>query len=130
MELNWKNSFLMYFHFQSTKKRNLYSIEICESINRTFAVWEVCREDEFSPLKNGAGSKDTPETCRRDLILQHIRYLKQAGGLLQYVFYLENLININLNFSSRETDGNICEISPLVSYSGEVKNSYQSKTSL
>ncbi|CAF4363977.1 unnamed protein product, partial [Adineta steineri] len=67
----------------------------------TFAVWEVCREDEFSPLKNGTGSKDTAETCRKDLMLQHIRYLKQAGAILQ------------------ETNENSCEISPLVSYSGE-----------
>ncbi|CAF4438050.1 unnamed protein product, partial [Rotaria socialis] len=66
-----------------------------------FAVWEVHREDEFSPLKNGTGTKDTPETCRRDLILQHIRYLKQAGALLQ------------------EVNENCCEISPLVSYAGE-----------
>ncbi|CAF1514076.1 unnamed protein product, partial [Rotaria sordida] len=59
----------------------------------TFATWEVRREDEFSPLKNGAGNKDTAETCRRDLILQHIRYLKQVGTLLQ------------------KTNENICEIS-------------------
>ncbi|CAF0970948.1 unnamed protein product [Rotaria sordida] len=69
--------------------------------SKTFATWEVRREDEFSPLKNGTGNKDTAETCRRDLILQHIRYLKQAGALLQ------------------ETDENVCEISPLVSYAGE-----------
>ncbi|CAF0760894.1 unnamed protein product [Adineta steineri] len=69
--------------------------------SKTFAVWEVCREDEFSPLKNGTGSKDTAETCRKDLMLQHTRYLKQAGAILQ------------------ETNENSCEISPLVSYSGE-----------
>jgi UDP-N-acetylglucosamine/UDP-N-acetylgalactosamine diphosphorylase len=60
-------------------------MDVSELINRTFAVWEVSREDEFSPLKNASGSKDTPETCRRDLLLQHIRYVKQAGGLLSYV---------------------------------------------
>jgi UDP-N-acetylglucosamine/UDP-N-acetylgalactosamine diphosphorylase len=49
----------------------------------------VIREDEFSPLKNGTGSKDTPETCRRDLILQHIRYLQQADAILQYVLFLK-----------------------------------------
>ncbi|CAF1104212.1 unnamed protein product [Adineta ricciae] len=68
---------------------------------KTFAVWEVCREDEFSPLKNGSGPKDTAETCRRDLIHQHIRYLKQAGAEIT------------------ESDETICEISPLVSYAGE-----------
>ncbi len=49
----------------------------------------MIREDEFSPLKNGTGSKDTPETCRRDLILQHIRYLQQADATLQYVLFLQ-----------------------------------------
>jgi UDP-N-acetylglucosamine/UDP-N-acetylgalactosamine diphosphorylase len=94
---------------------------ICFFVNRTFAVWEVRREDEFSPLKNGAGNKDTPETCRRDLIFQHIRYVKQAGGLLEYGFILKELIKYKLRVF-RETEENICEISPLVSYSGEVKN--------
>jgi UDP-N-acetylglucosamine/UDP-N-acetylgalactosamine diphosphorylase len=61
-------------------------INISRYINRTFAVWEVRRDDEFSPLKNGTGTKDTPETCRRDLIFQHIRYVKQAGALLEYGF--------------------------------------------
>lgn len=69
---------------------------------RSFAVWEVRRDDEFSPLKNGAGNKDTAETCRRDLLLQHKRFVKQAGAVL-------------------DTDDSICEISPLVSYAGEVK---------
>ncbi|UJR33139.1 hypothetical protein I4U23_020596 [Adineta vaga] len=69
--------------------------------SKTFAVWEVRRDDEFSPLKNGSGTKDTAETCRRDLIFQHIRYLKKAGAKIQ---------------KEAET---ICEISPLVSYSGE-----------
>ena len=47
---------------------------------RTFAVWEVRREDEFSPLKNESGAKDTAATCRRDLMLQHVRWLQQAGA--------------------------------------------------
>lgn len=50
--------------------------------NRTFAVWEVRREDEFSPLKNGSGSKDTAATCRRDLMAQHARWLQDAGAYL------------------------------------------------
>lgn len=53
------------------------------NIPRTFAVWEVRRDDEFSPLKNGTGDKDTPETCRRDLLHQHSRFIQQAGGILK-----------------------------------------------
>ncbi len=49
---------------------------------RKFFVWEVRREDEFSPLKNGSGTKDTAVTCRRDLMLQHVRWLQTAGAIL------------------------------------------------
>jgi UDP-N-acetylglucosamine/UDP-N-acetylgalactosamine diphosphorylase len=76
--------------------------------SKTFAVWEVRREDEFSPLKNGSGSKDTPVTCRRDLMLQHVRWLQEAGA------YLPADITKYI-----ETDGKTCEIFPLVSYAGE-----------
>ncbi len=70
----------MFFHFQSRKiiKRDQQT----KIFNRTFAVWEVCRDDEFSPLKNGSGAKDTAATCRRDLMLQHVRWLEQAGANL------------------------------------------------
>lgn len=43
---------------------------------KKFYVWEVRREDEFSPLKNGSGTKDTATTCKRDLMLQHVRWLQ------------------------------------------------------
>jgi len=76
--------------------------------SKTFAVWEVRREDEFSPLKNGSGSKDTAATCRRDLMLQHVRWLQEAGA------YLPSDITKHI-----ETNGKTCEISPLVSYAGE-----------
>jgi UDP-N-acetylglucosamine pyrophosphorylase len=49
---------------------------------RKFFIWEVRRDDEFSPLKNGSGTKDTPVTCRRDLMLQHVRWLQAAGAIL------------------------------------------------
>ncbi|CAF1628098.1 unnamed protein product, partial [Didymodactylos carnosus] len=52
--------------------------------SKTFAVWEVKREEEFSPLKTSEGSKDTPATCRRDLMAQHSRWLKQAGVEVPY----------------------------------------------
>ena len=49
--------------------------------DRNFAVWEVLREDEFSPLKNAnTEPKDTPATCRHALLDMHRRFLLGAGG--------------------------------------------------
>jgi len=76
--------------------------------SKTFAVWEVRRDDEFSPLKNGSGPKDTAVTCRRDLMLQHVRWLEEAGA------YLPSDITEHI-----EVNGKTCEISPLISYAGE-----------
>ncbi|KAJ1678861.1 UDP-N-acetylglucosamine pyrophosphorylase, partial [Spiromyces aspiralis] len=45
------------------------------------AVLEVAREDEFSPLKNAPGSAtDCPETSRRHLIEQCVRFARAAGA--------------------------------------------------
>ncbi|KAI8068172.1 nucleotide-diphospho-sugar transferase [Gilbertella persicaria] len=46
-----------------------------------FSVLEVDRKDEFSPLKNAPGTgADCPETSRRDIVAQHVRFIEAAGG--------------------------------------------------
>lgn len=76
---------------------------------KRFAVLEVARKDEFSPLKNAPGTgSDDPETSRRDLLLQHRRFLEAAGAKVK-------------------EDAEI-EISPLVSYAGEGLESVKGKT--
>lgn len=73
-----------------------------------FAVLEVERNEEFSPLKNAPGTgSDDPETSRRDLLAQHQRFLVHAGAKVQ--------------------EGVEIEISPLVSYAGEGLESVKGK---
>ncbi|KAF8808108.1 UDP-N-acetylglucosamine diphosphorylase [Phlegmacium glaucopus] len=73
-----------------------------------FAVLEVERNEEFSPLKNAPGTgSDDPETSRRDLLAQHKRFLEQAGAKLN--------------------DAVEIEISPLLSYAGEGLESVKGK---
>ncbi|KAM5184790.1 UDP-N-acetylhexosamine pyrophosphorylase-like protein 1 isoform 1-T1 [Callospermophilus lateralis] len=85
---------------------------------RNFVAFEVLREEEFSPLKNAeAASRDNPSTARRALLAQHYRWALQAGArfLDAHGAQLPAL-------SCLPPDGDppaICEISPLVSYSGE-----------
>lgn len=65
-----------------------------------FGCLEVKREDEFSPLKNGAGSKeDNAETSKADIMNQGQRWLQAAGATL---------------VSAGKGDG--VEVSPLISY--------------
>jgi len=78
-----------------------------------FAVLEVEREDEFSPLKNGPGAgSNCPETARQDLINCHFRAIVKAGGKV--------LNDVGSEVDAHEkTHPFVCEISPLVSYAGE-----------
>lgn len=65
-----------------------------------FVIWEVPRNEDFSPLKNSVDSdKDNPNTAKQDIYNLHKMYIEKAGG---------NVVG----------NGPI-EISPLLSYSGE-----------
>ncbi|CAL1694452.1 unnamed protein product [Somion occarium] len=76
---------------------------------KRFAVLEVARNEEFSPLKNAPGTgSDDPETSRRDLLAQQRRFLENAGA--------------------KVADGVEIEVSPLVSYAGEGLESVKGKT--
>lgn len=86
--------------------------------SRNFVVFEVLREDDFSPLKNADGTAtDNPTTARNSLLSQHCRWARAAGGTL-----LDEDGNTLLPADRVSSAGNPpakCEISPLVSYFGE-----------
>nr|GAT57442.1 predicted protein [Mycena chlorophos] len=74
-----------------------------------FAVLEVARNEEFSPLKNAPGTgSDDPDTSRRDILAQQSRFLQRAGATV--------------------AEGVEIEISPLVSYAGEGLEAVKGKT--
>lgn len=97
-------------------------------------MWEVVREEEFSPLKNAnTAAKDTPNTARRALYDLHRRYVLRAGGMFVKPGQQHDTKKI-VNGGSEcieqngHADGDddvedsgefICEISPLLSYDGE-----------
>lgn len=77
------------------------------------AVLLIHRDQEFSPLKNAPGTKDSnPETCRNETYKLHRKFLEDAGAIV-------------LNGDNGETE---IEISPLVTYAGEGLESLKGKT--
>lgn len=92
---------------------------------KKFLVWEVLREDEFSPLKNADGAaKDTPSTARQALYNLHARYLLQAGAQLHddkgnNIKPTTSNEKPNTESADKNTSVFECEISPLLSYDGE-----------
>uniref|UniRef100_F1KWR9 UDP-N-acetylglucosamine diphosphorylase n=1 Tax=Ascaris suum TaxID=6253 RepID=F1KWR9_ASCSU len=73
--------------------------------SNNFYVWEVRREEEFSPLKNAEiVGKECMSTCRRDLSRENRRWLECVGAII-------------------EGDG-LVFIHPSVSYAGEGLGDY------
>lgn len=107
--------------------------------DRSFAVWEVLREDEFSPLKNADGAaKDTPTTCKHALCSLHCRYVIGAGGKFVHndgseIAHIPSNNNTKGSGDGQQTSEEesdvICEVSPLVSYAGEDLHSCVSEKS-
>ncbi|XP_057403975.1 UDP-N-acetylhexosamine pyrophosphorylase-like protein 1 isoform X2 [Balaenoptera acutorostrata] len=85
---------------------------------KNFVAFQVLRGEEFSPLKNAdSAERDNPSTARRALLAQHHQWALQAGA-----HFLDahgaRLPEQPSPPGSGEPPA-ICEISPLVSYSGE-----------
>lgn len=69
-----------------------------------FACMEVDRKEEFSPLKNAAGTgEDDADTSKRDIMGQGARWLKNIGAIV---------------VSENDPEAGV-EVSPLISYGGE-----------
>ncbi|CAI2730381.1 unnamed protein product [Schistosoma spindalis] len=83
---------------------------------KRFFIWEVPRNEQFSPLKNGPGAiKDCPKTARLDLLNYHTGLAENAGAILVND---SSTSNGNGHVDSIH-DKPLIEISPLITYNGE-----------
>ena len=113
-------------------KLELFIFDIFPLLNagaHEFAVLSVPRDSEFSPLKNAPGAGiDNPETSRRDLFSQSVRFLKAAGAQLKFPdpAKVEEEIKVKDAVSGQEAMVKIArvELSPMVSYDGENLSQY------
>ncbi|XP_061118902.1 UDP-N-acetylhexosamine pyrophosphorylase-like protein 1 [Conger conger] len=86
--------------------------------SKKFVVFEVLREEEFSPLKNADGAAlDTPTTARRSLLAQHYHWALAAGAT--FLDHQGAPIPLKPRTVQDDEPPAVCEISPLVSYFGE-----------
>uniref|UniRef100_A0A183G1M9 Glutamine amidotransferase type-2 domain-containing protein n=1 Tax=Heligmosomoides polygyrus TaxID=6339 RepID=A0A183G1M9_HELPZ len=52
--------------------------------SKNFYIWEVEREDEFSPLKNAeSAGRECLSTCKRDLAHLNKKWLESAGAIVK-----------------------------------------------
>eukprot|EP00271_Cylindrocystis_brebissonii_P005733 TRINITY_DN17960_c0_g3_i1.p1 TRINITY_DN17960_c0_g3~~TRINITY_DN17960_c0_g3_i1.p1 ORF type:complete len:487 (-),score=91.59 TRINITY_DN17960_c0_g3_i1:659-2119(-) len=77
----------------------------------SMALFEVLREEEFSPVKNAPGSSsDSPDTARAHLLALHRRWVEAAGGRVDDGEGTTPALAV--------AHGGV-EVSPLLSHSGE-----------
>jgi len=92
-------------------KMEMFVFDVFEYATK-MSAFEVRREDEFSPLKNGPESPtDSPVTCRNHISRLHQKLIRKAGGIIE-----PNVDNVA-----------ICEVSPLLCLSSEDIEDLRSK---
>jgi len=85
-------------------KLELFAFDIFQYATSLHAI-EMRRDEEFSPLKNSDQTgRDCPSTCKEHLSNLHKSFITRSGGKLEGSGY--------------------CEISPLISYTGEGLESF------
>jgi len=90
-------------------KMELFAFDVFEFAKKVVA-FETQRSEEFSPLKNSLEvPSDNPKTCREHLSQLHVKWLQAAGATI-----------------TNPSSGELCEISPLISYAGEGLQKYVS----